>query len=87
MDKFIVIVGRAWCNAEGVGIDYNSDLVMHETRAIAVYEGTSLVDSDDFNIGVVRNGKLISLDWMDEVVESDPVLLSGIAGQICLEAS
>lgn len=85
MEKFIVIVGRAWCNSDGTGIDYNSDLIMHDTRGIAAYEGLSSVESDDFNIGVVRDGKLVSLDWMDEVVESDPAVLSQIAEQICLE--
>lgn len=85
MDKFIVIVGRAWCNSEGVGIHYSSDLVMHETRGIAVYEGTGQVESDDFSIGVIHDGKLVSLDWMDEVVESDPAILIEIAEQICLE--
>lgn len=85
MDKFIVIVARAWCNSDGVGIDYSSDLVMHETRGIAAYEGISSVDSDDFNIGVVREGRLVSLDWMDDVVESDPVVLSRIAEKIGLE--
>lgn len=84
-EEFIVIVGRAWCNSEGAGIDYSSDLVKHETRGIAVYEGTGQLGSDDFNIGVIRDGKLISLDWMNEVVESDPAIVSEIAEQICLE--
>lgn len=84
-EKFIVIVGRAWCNPEGVGIDYNSDLVMHITRKSAIDDGLECTESDDFNIGVIRDGKLVSLDWMDEVVDSDPALLSEIAEQICLE--
>lgn len=85
MEKFIVIVGRAWCNSEGVGIEYSSDLVMHETRKAAIDDGFEGTESDDFNIGVIRNGKLVSLDWMDEVTESDPNELNAIAEQIRLE--
>jgi len=84
-EKYIVVVGRAWCNSEGAGIEYNSDLVMHETRKAAIDDGFDCTGSDDFNIGVVRDGKLVSLDWMNEVVDSEPALLNEIAEQICLE--
>jgi len=84
-EKFIVILGRAFCNSEGAGIEYSSDLFMHDKRKAAIDEGFNYTKSDDFNIGVVRDRTLVSLDWMNEVVESDPAKLSGIAEQLCLE--
>ncbi len=85
MTKYISVLASALCNDSGCGIEYNSSLQMHAKRDQAIKEGFNLRDSDDFNIGVIEDGKLISLDWMNKVVESDPQELAEIAEQICLE--
>lgn len=85
---YIVIIQRAWCNEGGHGIEYSSDLIHYETRKDAISHGFKLVDSDDFNIGVIETGKLASFDWMDKPVgengESDDTLAQ-IAELIGLE--
>lgn len=41
--------------------------------------------SDDFNIGVVRDGQgLAAILWMDEIVDDDPAALAEIAAEIGL---
>jgi len=51
----------------------------------AVSEGFVLRESDDFNIGVVRDAHLIALLWMTDVVDDDPDLLERIASEIALD--
>lgn len=85
MTKYIAILASAWCNDSGCGIEYSSSLQMHDKRDQAIKEGFKLRDSDDFNIGVIEGGVLISLDWMNKVIESDQKKLAEIAEQICLE--
>ncbi|ELE9726630.1 antitoxin [Enterobacter kobei] len=65
-------------------IDYSSDCIQFEKRDKAIKHGLKKQGSDDFNVGVVDDGKLISLDWMNEVVSSDPEELREIALSIGL---
>ncbi|HBW4220729.1 TPA: antitoxin [Klebsiella pneumoniae] len=83
--SFIVIIRRAWCNEGGHGIEYSSDLIHYETRNGAISHGFRAVDSDDFNIGVIEGGKLISFDWMDKPVGESEDMLAQIAELIGLE--
>lgn len=62
MQKFIVIQQRPWCNESGHGINYSSDLEIFDTRKEAVKNGFKITESDDFNIGVIENGRLVSFD-------------------------
>ena len=87
MTQYIAILARAWCNDSGCGIEYSSSLQKHASRAEAIDEGYETCDSDDFNVGVIEDGKLVYLDWMEEVVESDPEQMAEISEQICLEAN
>lgn len=87
MTQYIAILARAWCNDSGCGIEYSSSLQKHYTRHEAIEEGYETCDSDDFNVGVIEDGKLVSLDWMDEVVESEPEQMDEISEQIFLEVS
>ncbi|HHN8609975.1 TPA: antitoxin [Klebsiella quasipneumoniae] len=83
--SFIVIIRRAWCNEGGHGIEYSSDLIYYETRNGAISHGFRTVDSDDSNIGVIEDGKLISFDWMDKPVGESEDTLAQIAELIGLE--
>lgn len=83
--SFIVIIRRAWCNEGGHGIEYSSDLIHYETRNGAISHGFRTVDSDDFNVGVIEDGKLISFDWMDKPVGESEDTLAQIAELIGLE--
>lgn len=77
--SFIVIIRRARCNEGGHGIEYSSDLIHYETRNGAISHGFCTVYSDDFNIGVIEGGKLISFDWMDKPVGESEDTLAQIA--------
>lgn len=82
--SYIVIIRRAWCNEGGHGIEYSSDLIHYETRNGAISHGFRTVGSDDFNIGVIEDGKLISFDWMDKPVGESEDTLAQIAELIGL---
>lgn len=84
---YIVIVRRAWSNEGGHGIEYSSDLIHYDIRNGAISHGFQLVDSDDFNIGVIENGQLISFDWMDRPVGENEDTLAQIAELIGLEGA
>jgi len=87
--SYIVIQQRLWCNEHGHGIEYTSDLVEFDDRTAAINHGLKITESDDFNIGVVDGGRLVSFDWMDRPVgdgegESQETM-DAIAEAICLE--
>lgn len=83
--SYIVIIQRAWCNEGGHGIEYSSDLIHYETRNGAISHGFQSVDSDDFNVGVIEGGTLISFDWMDRPVCEGEDTLAQIAEIIGLD--
>ncbi|HBW5587201.1 TPA: antitoxin [Klebsiella pneumoniae] len=83
--SYIVIIRRAWCNEGGHGIEYSSDLIHYETRNGAISHGFRAVDSDDFNVGVIEGGKLISFDWMGSPVGESEDTLAQISELIGLE--
>lgn len=45
----------------------------------AIHDGFGCDRSDDFNIGVWNDGKLVALLWMHEVVDDEPYLMFEIA--------
>jgi hypothetical protein len=55
-----------------------------DTRGNAISEGFAAYGSDDFNIAVIEDGRLVSWDWMDEVVETDPSEVRRIAAEVGL---
>lgn len=59
--------------------EYSFDGQKFNDRQSAISHGLTIGRSDDFNIGVLRDGKLISLDWMDRTVDADPAELEIIA--------
>ncbi len=54
------------------------------TREQAIAHGFTKDRSDDFNIGVLEFGKLVSLDWMQEPIGEDPDVIAQIADQVGL---
>nr|DAP67519.1 MAG TPA: hypothetical protein [Caudoviricetes sp.] len=84
MKTFIVIQQRLWCNDSGHGIHYSSDLEEFDARNKAVSHGFDITESDDFNIGVVEGGRLISFDWMDKPIGETQETIREIAEAIGL---
>lgn len=54
----------------------------HPRPSLAVRAGLRTLGHDDFNIGVLRGGRLVELWWMDEQIEEPPEVLAEIARQI-----
>ncbi|EPO5322678.1 antitoxin [Citrobacter freundii] len=91
MKTFIVIQQHAWSNDHGYGIRYSSDLEKFDNRGMAISHGFEVAGCDDFNIGVIDDGRLISLDWMESPVGNGKGVsvekLQSISDAIGLEAS
>ncbi|MEG8873239.1 antitoxin [Klebsiella pneumoniae] len=83
--SYIVILQYLWCKETGGGIEYTSDCVKFDKRDKAIRNGFKLRESDEFNIGVIDGGKLISFDWMDKPVGESEDTLAQIAELIGLE--
>lgn len=66
--EYIVIIASAWCNEQGVGINYGWDGERFKDRKEAIRHGFESRGSDDFNIGVVSGNRLLSFDWMEHPV-------------------
>lgn len=81
-DKFIVVCQSVVSNGEGFTIDYAWNGDEFDSREDAIKEGFVIRGSDDFNVAVLSDGVMTSFDWMDEVVESEPHVLSEIAKAI-----
>lgn len=84
--KWITIVASAYCSPGGpAGISYSSDLREFETRKQAVAYGFNTLNrSDDFNIGEIRDGRLVALWWMDRPLDKGVDGLETIASEIGL---
>lgn len=85
MDReFIVIIRKARCSDSGYSIEYSSDLRMFPDREQAIKHGYDEHDSDDFNIGCVENGRLISFEWIEGDIGEDEKTLKKISSEIGL---
>lgn len=80
--SYIVIQQYWWCNAGSHGVEYTTDGIEFEKRDKAVKHGLKIQKSDDFNIGVIENGRLVSFDWMGTPVGESPETLAEIAEAI-----
>ena len=69
---------------EGFSVDYDWDQRHFATKPEAVSHGFELRKSDDFNIGVVSKGRLVSLWWMDHQVTESTETLAEISREISL---
>ncbi|EBY7517557.1 antitoxin [Salmonella enterica subsp. enterica serovar Richmond] len=85
--SYIVIQQYLWCNESGYGIEYASDCVEFDKLDQAIKHGLKQQGSDDFNIGVIENGRLVSFDWMDKPVGESPEILAEIADAIGYEGA
>lgn len=83
--QYIVLLSQVIGNSEaGFGIEHTFDGRVFDDRQAAINHGFALRQSDDFNIGVLQDGKIVSCDWMNEIVDTDPGALAHIASSIGL---
>lgn len=84
MREYIVLAGSVWANERGSGVSYFTDHSRFANRNAAIEHGFTFDRSDDFNIGVLEDGELVSLDWMHEMVDDDTETLAEISKEIGL---
>ena len=83
--QYIVLCGQVVGGADKpFEIVYGFDGERFADRKAAIRHGLKIRESDDFNIGVLKRGKIVSVDWMEEPVDTDPALLAEISQQIGL---
>lgn len=82
MATYIVLSGQVVGNPDsGYRVAYGWDGRRFRKREKAIKHGLRERGSDDFNIGVLEQGRLVQLDWMDEPVDTDPRVLRDIAAE------
>ncbi len=79
---YIVLCGQV----VGRTVEYSTDFELFTFKPNAIKAGFEVRGSDDFNIGVIEDGKLVRIDWMNEVVDADPTYMAEVSEQIGLEA-
>lgn len=85
--SYIVIQQYWWCNEKGHGVEYTTDSVEFDKRDMAIKHGIEIQGSDDFNIGVIEGGNLVSFDWMNDPVGESVETLAEIAEAIGYEGT
>lgn len=85
MAKFIVLCSQVVGGGDRpFRVQYAFDGERFDDRKRAISHGFTLGRSDDFNIGVLERGRLVSVDWMEKPVDTDPSIVQGIAEQVGL---
>lgn len=83
VEQFLVLCGQIVGNMQaGFEVIYGWDGETHDDRKKAIASGLKSRGSDDFSIGVIRDGRLASLDWMDKPKDEEPGTLRDIEDQI-----
>lgn len=83
--EYITVTGSVTGDpASGYQVNRHWDGRRFATKPEAVSNGFEVAESDDFNVGVVENGKLASVWWMDEQIDEPPEVLAAIAKEIGL---
>jgi len=83
MTQYIVLMGQiVGGNGRPFEVLYGYDGRRFKDRKKAIAHGLEKRESDDFNIGVLKRGKLVSLDWMDKPLDTDADDLQRIQDQI-----
>lgn len=79
-DQYFVVASQVVGNDEfGFHNEHHRASVNVGDLDKAIREGFRLSRLDDFNIGVIRDGQLVALLWMDQIVDNEPGVLWRIA--------
>jgi len=81
-DQYVVIAATIIGTLEKYEHSYDSDGVTYPNRADAIVAGYHLRGSDDFNIGIIRDGRLVELAWMNKRIDEEPAVLAEMSRQL-----
>ena len=84
-DMFQAVLCRAWMNESGYGFHYYPAGQRRATIAAAKRDGFEAAESDDFNIWVLRSGRLAAVLWMNDVIDDEPDALTRIVAEAGFE--
>lgn len=84
MTEYMVVCQQIVGGSDHGGFEtiYGCDGRRFRSRERAKAHGFQVRESDDFNIAVLKRGRLVSFDWMDKPVGEDAATLAVIAEQI-----
>lgn len=77
---WIAVQSQIVGNMESHEHSYSRTGRTHPSRALAISEGFSQFGHDDFNIGQVKNDRLVWWGWMDEPLLEDLVSVAAALG-------
>lgn len=87
-ESYAVITGHAVGNDRaGFHVVYDWDRHAFASKPEAVSHGFEVTGSDDFNVGVIRDGKLESLWWMENNLREPAQTLARIGGECGIEGT
>jgi hypothetical protein len=84
MQKQFIVICAQIVGGGPFQTEYSFDGKRFDYRESAIRHGFELGRSDDFNIGVLKNGALVSLDWMFGIIDQDPDFMARISKEIFL---
>ena len=85
-DRYVAASGHIVGNAAKFETIYTNHGTF-DSLGDAISAGFGAIGCDDFNVGVVRAGRLIAQLWMNEIVTDDPDEMSEMAKWLDLEVS
>jgi hypothetical protein len=87
-DEYAVICARYVGNErDGFACEHTRPYHPTDQLSHAISQGFTYAESDDFNVGVIRKGRLVATLWMNDIVDDDPVLMASIAKEVGLEVA
>jgi hypothetical protein len=85
-ETYVTIIGHAVGNdRDGFRIAHDWDGRTFTAKAEAVSNGFRAIGCDDFNVGVVKAGRLVSVWWMDRQINEPPGELEMIGREMGLD--
>lgn len=84
-DTYITLIGSVGGNErDGFRTYWGWNGHQYATKPEAVSNGFTEAGSDDFQVGVVRHGKLAEVWWMDHQIDEEPAVLAEVAREVGL---
>lgn len=86
-DRYVLITANVVGNPErGFEIEHYLGTGEFATIGEAKRAGLRHLDrSDDFNIGALRNGRLVAILWMNQIVDDEPEVVAEIAAELRID--
>lgn len=80
-DRFLPFQTSAWMNEHDCGFHYS---VLEQATSLprAIKRGLATNGSDDFNIGVIRDGRMVAILWMERELNEEAEVIHRIGHEL-----